>query len=215
MSKTHKKDAPRELERSGELCLAFANTTAARRDDRYGRSAVPAAPDFASYADLLAWSQRMGVVQADDAARLSHELEDRSADAAAVFQRALGLRIAIGQIFTAIAKGKPPPLEDLEILNSALAELPPREVAHEGDGFTLAFIGAAGALERAFWPISLSAAQLLISDDRKWVRQCADAQCTRLFVDRRSRRRKWCDTNTCGSRDRGKRLYRRGGRVRF
>ncbi len=61
---------PRELERSGELCLAFANTAATRRDDRYRLREPPPAPDLDDYDDLVVWSQRMGAVQAPDAQRL-------------------------------------------------------------------------------------------------------------------------------------------------
>ncbi len=205
---------PRELERSGELCLAFANTAATRRDDRFRVREPPPAPGLDDYADLLDWCRRMGAVQGPDAQRLRRLAAERPVEAGAVHARALELRAAGGRIFTAIAKKEPPSPRDLEILNAALAELPPRLVDPVADGFGWAFADPGETLERLLWPISLSAAELLISGDRRWVRQCADPQCTRLFVDRRSRQRKWCDPNTCGSRARGKRFYRSGGRVR-
>ena len=117
--------------------------------------------------------------------------------------------------FTAVAAGKQPSPEDLNPLNRALADVPTRRVVVGGDGFRWGWGGDETALERMLWPVIQSAAELLISDDRKRVRQCADKHCTRLFVDRRSGLRRWCDPNTCGSREKGKRLYRSGGRVRF
>ncbi len=227
MAKRSDTGTPRELQLSDELCLAFANTAARRRDDRF-RSGPPPTPDLDDYGALLAWGQRMGAVAPPDAERLARLAAERPADAAAVHARAMEMRAAAGRIFTAIARHEPPSPRDLATLNAALAELPPRVVVPEADGWGLAFAepGEELALQgpslaarlsdltRPLWPISLSAAELLISADREWVRQCADPQCTRLFVDRRSRRRMWCDPNTCGSRARGKRYYRRGGRVR-
>ncbi len=205
---------PRELERSGELCLAFANTAATRLDDRYRLREPPPPPGLDDYADLLVWVQRMGAVQAPEAQRLRRIATERPAETGAVHAQALELRAAVGRIFTAIAKKEPPSPQDLAILNALLVELPPRLVEPEADGFGWAFTDPGETLERLLWPIGLSAAELLISGDHRWVRQCADPQCTRLFVDRRSRRRQWCDANTCGSRARGQRFYRRGGRVR-
>ncbi len=213
MAKRRSTEIPRELELSGELCLAFANTAAKRRDDRYRRSEPPSAPGLDDYADLLAWSRRMGAVRAPDAQRLRRLAAERSTEADAAHAQASELRAGIGRIFTAIARQELPSPRELSILNASLAELPPRLVDPEADGYGWTFAGPDDAFECLLWPISLSAAELLISDDRRWVRQCADAQCTRLFVDRHSRRRKWCDPNTCGSRARGKRFHRRGGRV--
>ncbi len=240
MAKRRDTGMPRELELSDELCLAFANTAAGRRDDRF-RAGPPPSPGLDDYGALLAWSQRMGVVPPPDAQRLARLAAERPAEAAAIHARAMGMRAAIGRIFTVIAERELPSPQDLATLNATLAELPPRILVPEADGWSLAFAesgnalppqetelaarlsgpapphsnaGSADLLARPLWSISLSAAELLISADREWVRQCADPQCPRLFVDRRSRRRRWCDPNTCGSRARGKRFYRRGGRVR-
>ena len=84
-----------------------------------------------------------------------------------------------------------------------------RRIVADGDGYRWAFLSEEAGLERALWPILLSAGDLLTSADREWVRVCVDAECPRLFVDRKSRRRIFCDTNTCGSRDRGRRSYRK------
>ena len=46
MANKRSNDLPRELERSGELCLAFANTAAARLDHRFSETGPPQPPDF-------------------------------------------------------------------------------------------------------------------------------------------------------------------------
>ena len=52
MAKWAASDVPRELELSGELCLAFVNTAARHPDERYSASERPpeaTAPAFADY----------------------------------------------------------------------------------------------------------------------------------------------------------------------
>ncbi len=75
---------PRELERSGELCLAFANTAATRLDDRYRLREPPPPPGLDDYADLLVWVQRTGAVQAPEAQRLMRRASERPSETGAV-----------------------------------------------------------------------------------------------------------------------------------
>lgn len=74
-------------------------------------------------------------------------------------------------------------------------------------GFRLAWRGDENALDQMLWPVVVSATELLVSNESGWVRQCADEHCPRLFIDRRSRLRKWCDPNICGSRVKSRRFY--------
>ncbi len=58
--------------------------------------------------------------------------------------------------------------------------------------------------------IAESAAALLTSDDLTCVRQCGDAQCGWLFLDRsQGRRRKWCSMQDCGNRAKVRRFFRK------
>ena len=75
----------------GALCLQFTNTTSARRTERPGES-------LHSYADLLAWARREGVVSPGLADGLAAAAEGRLAEAAGVLQQALALREAIYRI---------------------------------------------------------------------------------------------------------------------
>jgi predicted RNA-binding Zn ribbon-like protein len=137
MAKKRKRsDVPRELRQSGgELCLAFANTAATRRDDRY-RTPPPTAPVLASYGDLVTWGQRMGTVDGAGAETLRRAAAARPDEAAALFAHTLELRDAMLRIFTAEAFGKPPEAEDFELLKRALARaMPAREVAAGAAGY--------------------------------------------------------------------------------
>ena len=77
MAKRRKPQVPEVVRRDGDLCAVFPNTASPRR-----RS-------FSSYAELLAWSVRVGAVTAADAERLERAAADRPEDAAAVFRRVL------------------------------------------------------------------------------------------------------------------------------
>ena len=199
-------DVPRELERAGELCLAFANTAAPRLDDRSQKTKPP--PTLGDYDDLVDWGRRMGVLEDLDAERLTRAAAERSEDAAVAFTRALSLRASLVRVFTAVALGKTVPPRDLDALNGALhAALPRRRLAGRGKSFQWQWDGDEEALDRMLWPVVASASELLLSDGLRGLRQCAGESCARLFLGRGSSRRKWCDMNTCGSRPKGRRHY--------
>jgi predicted RNA-binding Zn ribbon-like protein len=60
-------------------------------------------------------------------------------------------------------------------------------------------------------PIALSAAELLISEERERIGQCADDRdCGWLFLDNsKNRSRRWCYINDCGNRAKQRRHYER------
>lgn len=82
-----------------------------------------------------------------------------------------------------------------------------RAVVPGADDFRWDWTEDVGALDRMLWPVAQSAAELLVSGDLADVRQCNATGCFRLFVSR-SKRRLWCDMNTCGNRAKGRRYQR-------
>ncbi|MCP3963012.1 MAG: hypothetical protein GY719_34675 [bacterium] len=202
-----KTGVPRELERSGSLGLAFANTAAPTPDARRrGSRVVPAA---LTYAGLVTWLQRMGALAAADGQRLQRATAARPRDAATIVARAGELRLALLRIFTALALGKEAPAADLAVLNHALRV---RHVGPQADGFAWLWDGEADELARVLWPPAQSAAELLTSGGCRRVRQCGCQGCYRLFVYQNPRR-VWCDANTCGNRAKGRRYADTGRRV--
>jgi predicted RNA-binding Zn ribbon-like protein len=84
------------------------------------------------------------------------------------------------------------------------------ELRYSGGEFSWHWGGPEQALDRPLWPIVRSAAELLSSDERTLLRECAAETCSWLFLDRsRSRRRRWCDMATCGNRAKARRHYQR------
>jgi predicted RNA-binding Zn ribbon-like protein len=127
------------------------------------------------------------------------------------FRSALALREAVYRIFSAHAAGVDLPDDDLNLLNQAVGDAMCHLcVGGDATGFHWRWSNDRDSLERVVWPVARSAGDLLVSEDRQWVRECASSTCSWLFLDTsRTRRRKWCDMSTCGNREKARRHYRR------
>ncbi|MCP3957487.1 MAG: hypothetical protein GY719_06510 [bacterium] len=196
-----------QLELAGALGVAFVNTAGAREENRQ--------VGVRSYAELLVWSQQVGVVSAAEAERLRQLAAERPDEAAAVYERAVKVRSVLFRLFLATGTKRQLPPEDLATANEALARaLPALRMVPAEQGLQWGWAGDEGALDRMLWPLLFSAAELLISArGRPHVRQCAFKGCLLFFVDRSpSGQRKWCDMKTCGNRAKAlrHRKWRRG-----
>jgi predicted RNA-binding Zn ribbon-like protein len=187
----------------GALPLDFANTWSDR--ERLETD------NLRGYSDLLAFARQTELLTPGEEDRLAVRAERDPKKAAAALASGRGLREALYGIFSAIAASRSPAAADLERLNAAL----PEALSHlrlESRGTELVWTWAApeGPLEAPLWPILRSAAELLTSEERRQVRECAGNSCTWLFLDRsRNRSRRWCSMETCGNRAKAHRHYRR------
>jgi predicted RNA-binding Zn ribbon-like protein len=63
--------------------------------------------------------------------------------------------------------------------------------------------------EGVIWPVLWSAASLLVSDEATLIRVCGGPDCGWMYVDRsRNGLRRWCQMETCGTREKTRRRYR-------
>ena len=183
------------------LCLDFANSTPNHHD---------LSEDYLkSYADLVSWSLDVNLVSDGEAQRLWDVADRHPAKVAAVHRKAVALREAIYRILSATASSQSPEEGDLNILNAALAEaMAHMRLTPAVDGLDWEWVDGANNLESMLWPVTWSAAELLMSDDLQHLRKCEG--CDWLFLDTsRSRRRRWCNMRTCGNRAKAKRHYER------
>jgi predicted RNA-binding Zn ribbon-like protein len=189
---------------AGKLCLDFANTVDWHRSDHPEER-------LTDYGQLVSWARAQRLLSKDGARRLLDRAGREPDAAASVLRRALKLRDAIYDIFTAPVLGKPVDERDLEILNAGLSqamrgarlEVRDEHISwgwQDGDGF-----------DCMLWPVLRSAADLLASEDRERVGQCADDRgCGWLFFDAsRNRSRRWCNMEDCGNRAKARRHYAR------
>jgi len=194
-------DPPFELD-SGRLCLDFVNTRSRTTGEH-----------LHSYADLVAFARQAGLFSADDAEWFRAEGERDTRAAEGVLRRAINLREALRAIFSAIAAGRRPSSADLALLNADLANsLPHARVlpSNRGNGgYVWSWHGR--NMDAPVWPISRSAADLLVDDqDRPRIRTCNAPDCAWLFVDTsKNRSRQWCSMTSCGNREKARRHYQR------
>lgn len=163
-----------------------------------------------TYADLVTWAERVGLIGAEEGARLRTEAAAHAGDAESVLERARSLRETVYRVFAAEAGGRPPSPDDLAALSEAAAAAASHRVlAPEAAGYRFAW-PERERLDRLLWPVAMSAAELLVSEDLGRVKECATANCSWLFLDMsRNRSRRWCDMKDCGNRAKARRHYAR------
>lgn len=188
---------------AGLLPLDFANTAEwhARPDPT---------ENLNSYADLVAWSWKGGLLTEREARLLLEQAERRPGESAAALDEAIRLREAIYRIFSALAAGSEAPVESMASFNAALAEALSRtRIEPSDEGFSWGWSDEQQSLDRMLWPILRSTAELLTSTDLKRIGECAgDRGCGYLFYDRsRNHSRRWCSMESCGNRAKVQRHY--------
>ncbi|MGH7501940.1 MAG: CGNR zinc finger domain-containing protein [Longimicrobiales bacterium] len=188
----------------GDVALDLVNTGSRRRDGPFRERLL-------TYSDLIRWAERAGIVDASAAAELWQEAERHPEEAELALDRMRELREQVYRVFVAAIRGESPPAADLGSLQAAAAEGAGarRIVALPGGAFRFGW-PACERLGQLAWQVALSAAELLVSEDRTRVKECATANCNWLFVDlSRNRSRRWCDMKDCGNRAKARRHYAR------
>jgi len=188
----------------GFLCLDFINTVDWRGTDN-------PVEFLNTFDDLAAWSRHVNLATPGEAQRLSSIASRSHPGAAKVLKRAVELRETIHRIFSAVIANKKPANKDLALFNRNLAEsMRLSTIMRVRDGFIWDSDGDKRRLDWILNPIVRSAADLLVSEDLKKVKTCADPACGWLFLDvSRNRSRRWCDMQDCGNRAKARRFYKR------
>lgn len=179
----------------GNLALDFANTVGGLPPESISQDRLM------HYSRLVLWGQQTNLISEYEAQILLDKAADDPAAAEAVLEQAQTIREAIRRIFVAAAQGMQPDESDMDLFNSALAQATAgARLAVTADGFEWEWRKDAEALDQILAPIVRSAATLLTSGERQFVRKCAHELCPWLFVDTtKNHRRQWCRTAGCGN----------------
>jgi predicted RNA-binding Zn ribbon-like protein len=188
----------------GNPALDFVNTITGRLTEHQ----TDFLPDFNS---LIAWSVHAGVINVDERdACLLAGADDRSAKA--VHRRALVLREALYDIFSARAEDQPIASGDLKKLDEERGRAARTwRLASDGRLVCWQWPTADPALPLA--RIAVAAAELLTDQPTSRLRRCSGAEhgCAWLFLDTsRGGTRRWCSMQGCGNRAKVRAHYRRG-----
>jgi predicted RNA-binding Zn ribbon-like protein len=166
------------------------------------------------YERLTRWAEGAGIITAAAGQRLRRKAATRARDAVTAVAAAGWVRWVLQRLFTAVATGESPGTA-LDEFNDLLADALPRmhlvsAPSSSRRQLTLAWQGLGDDLASPLWPVVWSAAQLLASNEASHIHVCAAPDCGWLYVDRsRNRLRRWCQMETCGTREKSRRRYRR------
>jgi predicted RNA-binding Zn ribbon-like protein len=189
----------------GEVCLDFANTVDDRSDAERRRDYLR------SYRDLISWGKQADILSQAETDRLLRAADRRPDVARRMLTRALRLREAVYEAFSARAAGRTVPAPSLATISSeARLAASHRGISPDNGEFRWAWDATGEHLDRPLWPVALSAADVLTSPRVSLVRECASETCGWLFLDTsRNRTRRWCDMRACGNRAKARRFYAR------
>lgn len=195
---------PHRLAEGAPLCLAFANTGAAR-------PGTPSSECLTDYYVFTGWMRENGALGDADAERLARRAEAEPEGARAVLDRAVALRHGVHRLFARLAAGRSIEAGDLDLLDREWRQARGRlRLVRRGSRFSARFPPGSSALDRPLWTLADDSARLLLSEDLDRVKLCDGPGCTHLFFDTsRNRSRRWCEMAICGNRMKARRHYRR------
>jgi predicted RNA-binding Zn ribbon-like protein len=164
---------------------------------------------------LSDWAKDAGLVPPRHATRLRRIAETRPQDAESTYRRAVRTREVLRRLFRSVATGNPDS-EALREFNHRLGQAleqmkivgvkPARDA---GNRFELGWKEGEARLDSLLWPVLWSAASLLTSAEVSQIRICDGPDCGWMYVDRsRNGFRRWCQMETCGTREKSRRRKR-------
>jgi predicted RNA-binding Zn ribbon-like protein len=153
----------------------------------------------------------VGAITDDEAQKASHRANRKPGEAGSAHRRAIELRETVYRIFTIILEGQSPAREDLALFNNYLSEAMTRSrIVKTRGGYHWDMTADKENLDWILNPVIRSAADLLVSEEIRQVKRCADPTCGWLFLDiSRNRSRRWCDMADCGNRAKASRFYKK------
>jgi predicted RNA-binding Zn ribbon-like protein len=169
-------------------------------------------PDFGR---VVEWAVGAGILSAKAAQSYRSQASAKVRDAEAVYRNVVNVRGVLQRLFHATAEGNPPgdALNEFNRwLGRALAgmRIAPRSGRREPGKLQLGWAGQEENLDSILWPVLWSAASLIVSDEASRIRICGGSDCGWMYVDRsRNKLRRWCQMETCGTREKSRRRHRR------
>lgn len=184
---------------AGAPCLAFLNSTDQPDGFSHRDDLQP------GYANVLSWALAAGVIDDADTRRLLGIARRNAREASAIRRRILEFRGTLLRLVRCMLANKTPDQSDLSAFEREFRDT----YAHA----SLVMNPETGALiwewpedirlEQPLWSIVRSAEEILFSERRDRIRECASDDCQRMFLDTsRNRSRRYCSTAVCGNRER-------------
>ena len=189
---------------AGAPCLDFINSVS----DHLGQAPTER---LRSYADLVFWSARCGLLDAAEQERFMALGRKHPRAAVMALKAALRFREAAFRVLLAIAADSLPADGDLAEVNRLVKKAQARlELVPVAGHYHLAWREGTAGPEQILWRVARAMAELMTSDALLTVRVCAGEACGWLFLDKsRNHLRRWCSMSDCGNRAKARDFYRR------
>ena len=183
---------------AGNLALDFVNTVAFRGDPGKMKDHLQRSEDVRRWASQAQLPDRAAINSAPPVGT-------------AALRRVRAVREQLFVVFHAIASGDQIPAATLAQLGNALHDCCARRcLSIAGAEVRWTWRSGARCTDYLLYPVLTAATDLLTSVSRGLVRQCEDAGCGWLFLDRsNARKRRWCSMADCGNRNKVREYYRR------
>jgi len=174
------------------LCLNFTNTVHHRKEE-------PLRDYLKNSLDLIAWAEKVELVDEKRGKRLEKVVTDNPKKARNFFVTAITLRELLFRMFFSITAGKKVGAPDLAEFNGFLKnDLAHLRLAPVDTRYKESWDFADDSLQQITAPILKDAYELLLSDKLRRVKECPN--CGWLFLDTtKNGKRRWCSMKACGS----------------
>jgi predicted RNA-binding Zn ribbon-like protein len=177
----------------GRLAIDFANAPS-----------YPGAPyNELSWEEFVGFLEAARIVSAERSDQLlSLPVTDPRA-AHALLTRAIHLRDALREIFTALVRRDPISPTSTKPINDVLRITEGHDELTEVDGrWKIQFVARETGLDWLLAAIARSAAEIVLEGESAKVRVCANPACGLFFCDKsRTHKRRWCSMAICGNRN--------------
>jgi predicted RNA-binding Zn ribbon-like protein len=183
---------------AGNLALDFVNTVAFRADPGKKKDHLQHSDDVHRWASQARLPDRAAI-------------NSGPMVGTAALRRIRAVREQLFAVFHAIARDEPIPADTLVEVSIALHDCcAKRCLSIEGADVRWTWLPGARCADYLLYPVLTAATDLLTSVSRGLVRQCEDAGCGWLFLDRSNAgKRRWCSMADCGNRNKARKYYRR------
>jgi predicted RNA-binding Zn ribbon-like protein len=177
----------------GRLAVDFANAPS-----------YPGAPfNDLSWEEFIGFLEAARIVSSERSEQLLALPETDPRAAHALLVRAIRLRDALREIFTALVRREPIAPEWIKPINDVLRITEGHDELTAVDGrWNILFVARETGLDWLLAAIARSAAEIVLEGDAAKVRVCANPACGLFFCDKsRTHKRRWCSMAICGNRN--------------
>jgi predicted RNA-binding Zn ribbon-like protein len=183
----------------GNPALDFVNTLDWRFRDTGSEELIN------NYADVVRFLEQSGMIGAGDARRILRGAPENKAGKVVTAIREL--REALAETLYAAVAERSPSGSSVRKLEACLNEARAQQQLH-WEGAKLEWkLAQSPSLRVPLWLLTLSAGQLITSDQMRSLRECGNDECRWLFLDTsKNHTRRWCDMKICGNRMKARRF---------